>query len=112
MAIENWSDNILLVELQDDPGFTDDLSALLDAVQENKQLDAVLNFTSVNYLNSSNIAKLLRLRKNLISNGRQMKLCGVNTHVWGLFLITGLDKVFSFCDDVSMGLASVQIGRA
>jgi anti-anti-sigma factor len=112
MSIENWSENILLVELQDDPSFTDDLNALLDQVQDNKQYDVVLNFASVNYLNSSNIAKLLRLRKVQISNGRQMKLCGVNTHVWGLFLITGLDKVFSFCDDVSMGLASVQLERS
>jgi hypothetical protein len=40
-----------------------------------------------------------------------MRLCAVNTHVWGLLLVTGLDKVFNFSDDVSMGLASVQIER-
>ena len=27
-------------------------------------------------------------------------LCGLNTHVWGVFLITGLDKIFEFSDDV------------
>lgn len=111
MSVENWSENVLLVELQDDPVFTDDVTAVLDEIQENNELDVVLNFASVNYLNSSNIAKLLRLRKLMQSNGRQLKLCGVNTHVWGLFLVTGLDKVFTFFDDVAMGLASVQIDR-
>jgi anti-anti-sigma factor len=112
MPIENWSDTILLVELQDDPGFTDDMTVLIDLVQENKELDVVLNFAGVNFLNSSNVAKLLRLRKLLLSNERRLRLCGVNNHVWGLFLVTGLDKVFNFSDDVSMGLASVQIDQA
>lgn len=111
MSLENWSETVLLVELQDDPVFTDDLSAVLDQVQDNPELDVVLNFAGVNYLNSSNIAKLLRLRKLLQSHNRQLKLCGVNTHVWGLFLVTGLDKVFTFFDDVAMGLASVHIDR-
>ncbi len=111
MSIENWSETVVLVELQDDPAFTDDMTALIDQLQAHKDLDVVLNFSGVNYLNSSNIAKLLRVRKCVLNNGRQLKLCGVNNHVWGLFLITGLDKVFTFYDDVSMGLASVQIDR-
>jgi len=111
MPIENWSDTIALVELQDDPAFTDDMNALIDQLSEQEDLDVVLNFASVNYVNSSNIAKLLRVRKIQISNGRQLRLCSVNTHVWGLLLVTGLDKVFTFFDDVSMGLASVQLER-
>jgi anti-anti-sigma factor len=109
MSVENWSETIILAELQDDPAFTDDLNVINEQAETNKKLDVVLSFSGVNYLNSSNIAKLLRLRKQLISNSRQLKLCGVNTHVWGLFLVTGLEKVFTFCDDVAAGLASVQI---
>jgi anti-anti-sigma factor len=109
MTVENWSDSIILVELTEDPGFTDDLNAVLDQVEADPSWDVVLNFTGVSYLNSSNIAKMLRLRKTLLSQERQLKLCAVNTHVWGLLLVTGLDKVFSFYDDVSQGLAAVQI---
>ncbi len=111
MSVENWSETVLLAELADDPGFSDDLGSVIDQVQANNQLDVVLNFTGVNYLNSSNIAKLLRLRKIQISHGRQLRLCAVNTHVWGLFLVTGLDKVFTFFDDVSIGLASIQLDQ-
>lgn len=112
MSVENWSENIVLGELQDDPAFTDDLVAICEQAEKAADVDVVLNFGGVNYLNSSNIAKLLRLRKQLISNNRQLRLCGVNTHVWGLFLVTGLEKVFNFCDDVSAGLASVQMDQA
>lgn len=110
MSIQNWSENILVAELQNDPQFTDDMETLISMVAENADQDVVLDFKAVEYLNSSNLAKLLKLRKQvIISNDRKMRLCGVNTHVWGVFLVTGLDKVFEFADELSMGLASVQI---
>ncbi len=109
MSIQHWSENILVVELQDDPTFADDLVALFEEQEARKDFDIVCDLSGVNYLNSSNIAKLLKLRKTLISNKRKLVLCGINTSVWGLFLVTGLDKVFEFADNVATGLASVQI---
>ena len=109
VSIEKWSDNILIVELQDDPTFTDDLNSLMDQLDTRQDVDVVLNFAGVNYLNSSNIAKLLKSRKKVISNRRRLVLCGIDTNVWGLFLVTGLDKVFEFADNLANGLAAVQI---
>jgi anti-anti-sigma factor len=110
MPIQNWSDNVLLVELADDPQFTDDLAAVLESVQNTPGQDVVLNFQNVSFLNSSNIARLLKLRKLVVVNGRRkLRLCAVNTHVWGVFLITGLDKIFEVYDDVASGLASLQL---
>jgi len=109
LAIESWSDNILVVELQDDPTFTDDLNALQEQVSARTDLDVVLNFAGVHYVNSSNIAKLLKLRKKIINTKRRLVLCEINNTVWGLFLVTGLDKVFDFADNVATGLASVQM---
>jgi anti-anti-sigma factor len=112
MVLQNWSDNIVLAELQDDPAFTDDLNSLYEKAKENRDLDVVLNFAGVNYVNSSNLAKLLRLRKLVtITNQRKMTLCLVNTHVWGVFLTTGLNKTFEFSDGVSVALAQTQLGR-
>ncbi len=111
MSIENWSENIIVAELQDDPAFSDDLNALIDQVAERNEFDVVLNFSGVNYVNSSNIAKLLKLRKRIISNKRRLVLCGIDTNVWGLFLVTGLDKVFDFAESVATGLASVQLAE-
>jgi anti-anti-sigma factor len=99
-----------LVELADDPQFTDDLTGLLETIEDNSDHDVVLNFQNVTFLNSSNVAKLLKLRKLLVvNNQRKLKLCGVSTHVWGVFLVTGLDKIFEVYDDVATGLASLQL---
>ncbi len=109
MPVDKWSENILVVELQDDPTFTDEISALFEELDGRNDVDVVLNFAGVNYLNSSNIAKLLKLRKKLVAHRRKLVLCGIETSVWGLFLVTGLDKVFEFADNLANGLATVQL---
>ncbi len=110
MPIENWSDNVLLVELADDPQFTDDMDALLKAVEEREDLDVVLSFQNVSFVNSSNIAKLLKVRKIVaVNRGHKLHLCAINTHVWGVFLVTGLDKIFVVYPDVASALASLQL---
>jgi anti-sigma B factor antagonist len=112
MPIQNWSEDVLLVELADDPQFSDDMQAVLDAVEADGKHDVVLNFSNVTFLNSSNIAKLLKLRKLVVvNNHRKLRLCSVSTHVWGVFLVTGLDKIFEVYDDVAIGLASLQFGQ-
>ena len=111
MAFEQWSENVLLAELSDDPQFTDDLTAIIEHCSDNTRIDVLLDFSGVSHLNSSNIAKLLKLRKLVtISNERRLKLCGINRHVWGVFLVTGLDKIFDFADDKPSGLAALQMG--
>lgn len=112
MPVEQWSEDIWLVELQDDPAFTDDINSVLEAVENQGVRDLVLNFAEVTFLNSSNIAKLLKLRKTVsVNQGRRLMLCGIGTHIWGVFLVTGLDKIFEFADDVSSGLTAVQMDR-
>ena len=108
MAIQNWSDEITVVELSDDPQFTDELSSLIDALEQ-KPTDVVLKFAAVGFINSSNVAKLLRLRKMMTTEGRRLIFCDVNSQVWGVFLVTGLDKIFDFTNDISTALATLQL---
>jgi anti-anti-sigma factor len=112
MPIEQWSENVILVDLADDPQFTDDIQALIEQLSDNSRSDVLLNFSGINYLNSSNIAKLLKVRKLVLANQRKLKLCGIGTHVWGVFLVTGLDRIFEFADDVPSGLAALQIEKS
>lgn len=110
MSIKHWSERIILAELADDPQYTDDINAIIEQCTNNPQLDAVLNFEQVKYLNSSNIAKLLKLRKLVtISNERRLVLCGISREVWGVFLVTGLDRIFEVVEDVSTALAKLQL---
>lgn len=108
MPIEKWSDKVNVLHLADDPQFSDDLGAL-EAQLGAKPADAVLDFSAVHFVNSSNIAKLLKLRKQMITRDRRLILCGVSTQVWGTFLVTGLDKVFTFSDSVPTALATIQM---
>jgi len=110
MPIEKWSEQVSVVHLADDPQFTDDLQGLEDQLQQAPS-SAVLDFAAVHFINSSNIAKLLKIRKIMISQDRRLILCGITTQVWGAFLVTGLDKVFEFSDNVPTALATLQIGE-
>ena len=111
MSIEEWSDDITIAEIGDEPAFSEDMTALMQRLDDRGDVvpDVVLNLTSVSYLNSSNIAQMLRLRKRLNSAGRHMRICAVDDQVWGVLMITGLDKIFDFTDDVTTALASLQL---
>ncbi len=107
MPVEKWSDSISVVHMADDPQFTEDLESLEPG--SSKPVNTVLDFAAVHYINSSNIAKLLRLRRNLQNANATLLLCNINTQVWGTFLITGLDKVFEVSENVPTALATLQM---
>ena len=108
MPIEKWSDTIAVAHMADDPQFTEDALSVEAAVESGIQC-AVLDFAAVRFVNSSNLARLLKLRKVLGGEGQRLVLCSLSTQVWGAFLVTGLDKVFEFSDNVPTALATVQI---
>jgi anti-anti-sigma factor len=108
MPIEKWSDQVQVVRLLDDPQFTDDLQLLQQQLEKHGG-SAVLDFSAVKYINSSNISRLLRLRKQMITADLKLILCGISTQLWGTFLTTGLDKVFEFSDNLPTALATLQI---
>src|SRR5438128_973575 len=107
----NWSDNIVITELSDEPALSEELSAIIQRLTEDKAHvpHVVLNFAAVTYVNSSNLAQLLLLRKALAEHKRQLKICSVNDELWWVFLVTGLDKVFRFAPDPMTALAGLQI---
>ncbi len=108
MAIEKWSDQVTIAHLGTDPQFTDDLNSL-DGSLKTGLTHVVLDFSQVQFLNSSNLSRLLRLRKQIHDAGYRLILCGVSTKAWSTFLVTGLDKVFEYAEAVPMALASLQL---
>jgi anti-anti-sigma factor len=112
MPITEWSEHIVIAQLDDEPQFSEDFNAifrLLEARGDDPP-HIIADMTAVTYLNSSNIAQLLRLRKLLQAKDRRLRLCSVCDQVWSVILITGLDKLFEFTDDVSTSLAALQLG--
>lgn len=113
MPINEWSDDIMIAEMNDEPQFSEDMDGLMRRLDkaEGSPPSVVVDMQAVTYLNSTNIAQLLKLRKSLINAGSRLRLCGLNDAVWSVLLITGLDKVFEFTDDVATSLASLQIAE-
>lgn len=108
MPIEKWSDTVAVAHLADDPQFTEDVLSVEAAVDAGAKC-VVLDFAAVRFVNSSNLARLLKLRKLLAGPDRRLVLCSISTQVWGAFLVTGLDKVFEFSDNVPTALATLQM---
>lgn len=121
MSVE-WSDGIVLAELADEPTLSDDLNAMIERLESMGARAAgsspadtphiVLNFQNVTYVNSSNLAQLLRLRKLMEALGRQLRLCSVRPDVYAVVRITGLDKIFHIAPDPLTALAAIQIDDA
>ena len=111
MATE-WSESIAIAELADEPALSDELSGLIERTKEGPVPHVVLNLAGVTYLNSSNIAQLLKLRAQLTKYGRRLQLCSVSDEVWSVMLVTGLDKVFLFAPDPMTALAGLQLEDA
>ena len=116
MALNQWSDSILIAELADEPSFSDDLDTLNSRLESDDAQyplpDIILDMSQVSFVHSSNITQLLRIRKQLRLSDRRLRICGVGDNVWSVFMVTGLDKIFEFTDDVSTSIAALQIESA
>jgi len=114
MAIEDWSERVIIAHLANEPQFSDDLQTITarNSANPEQPRDVVLDFASLRFVTSSQIAQLLKLRKDLAAAGTRMVLCAVDAQVWGSFLTTGLDKIFEFSDAVPTALATLQLSRA
>ncbi|HMN41157.1 MAG TPA: STAS domain-containing protein [Phycisphaerales bacterium] len=112
-----WSEGIFLCDLADEPELSEELSAVFGQLKKtppDKLPHVVLNFGGVSYMNSSQIAALLRLRKLLAEAAppKQLVLAALQDEVWSVLLLTGLDKVFQVSPDTMTALARVQLDGA
>ncbi len=114
MSINEWSDDIQIAELQDDPSFSEDMGLLVARYSDEritKYADLILNMRQLHFLNSSNISQLLRLRKAALNKNAHLRICSVTDRIWGVLLATDLDRLFDFSEDVTTALAAVQMER-
>jgi anti-anti-sigma factor len=109
---QDWSEHIQVSNLSDDPQLAEELSLLTERVSSAPIRTArhvVLNFASVNYISSSHLAQMLRLRKRLADHGRSLMLCGLSDQLWSVLMLTGLDRVFRHTSDTAAALTALQM---
>jgi anti-anti-sigma factor len=80
------------VVLADDPAYT----SILDELDGRADLPdlTILDFANVTFVNSMNLARLLRTRRFAIEADRRVVLCNVTKNVLGVLEATNLTKVF------------------
>jgi anti-anti-sigma factor len=109
MGIQNWSDDVVVVDVPTEPQLGSELETVTEIIRNRGDCDAVLDFSSVDIITSSSLSKLLRLRKLMADCGHKLIFCNVAAATKGIFVLTGLDSIFEFVDDKFIALASLQM---
>jgi len=109
MGIQDWSEDIILVDLTPEPEMADELKSVTGMVRDRGNCDVVIDFSAVDIVTSSSLSKLLKLRKLLGDCGHRLVFCSVAAATRGIFTVTGLDGIFELADDKFIALAGLQM---
>ncbi|MDD4957208.1 MAG: STAS domain-containing protein [Candidatus Omnitrophica bacterium] len=78
----------------------------IDKAMAGKQKKVVMNLREVSYIDSSGLATLVEVLKNLRSYGGKMKISDLSDKISGLFEITKLNKLFDIVQDEASAINS------
>ena len=109
MAIQDWSEDIILIDLPQEPQMGDELKTVTEIVRNRGDCDVIIDFSEVDIVTSSSLSKMLVLRKLLADCGHRLVFCNIAPGTRGIFKLTGLDAIFEFVDDKFVALASLQM---
>jgi anti-sigma B factor antagonist len=76
---------------------------LIDAPNRGRLL---LNFSSVEFLSSAALGKLLLLEKKVKARSGTLKLCNIRPEIYEVFKITKLNRLFEIKEDEAEALAA------
>ncbi|MBN1975366.1 MAG: hypothetical protein JW787_17135 [Sedimentisphaerales bacterium] len=109
MENQNLPENVILARLpSSEPKISEELKKLNETVSQKSNCDAVLDFSFVEIINSSNISNILLLRGFLEKHGRRLILYNVQTVTKCIFIVAGLSEMFEFIDDIEDVRKAVQ----
>ncbi len=109
MAMQDWSENIVVVDLPNEPGIAEELENVTNMVRDRGNCDVVVDFTAVDIITSSSLSAMLRLHKLLTDCGHRIVLCSVAPATKSVFTITGVNVIFDFVEDKFTALAGLQL---
>jgi len=109
MTLNQWDENILILELQDEPDFSEDMDALLSRLKksDDKSSHIIIDLQKVDKIHSMNLSTFIEVHSLILTKNRRMIICNLSDSVWSTMLATGLDQVFEFIEDTTTALASL-----
>lgn len=79
---------------------------LFQLVEADQRKKILLNFSSVDFLSSAALGKLITLDKKVKANKGVLKLCNIRAEIYEVFAITKLNRLFDIKDDEADALAA------
>ena len=79
---------------------------LFELLEVEKREKLLLNFSSVDFLSSAALGKLITLEKKVKANGGVLKLSNIRPEIYEVFAITKLNRLFDIKDDEADALAA------
>ena len=79
---------------------------LFRLVEQDDRKRLLLNFSSVEFLSSAALGKLITLDKKVKAHAGKLKLSNIRPEIYEVFAITKLNKLFDIKDDEADALAS------
>ena len=79
---------------------------LFQLIEEEKRSSLLLNFSSVEFLSSAALGKLITIDKRVKAPGGKLQLRNIRPEIYEVFAITKLNKLFDIKDDEADALAS------
>jgi anti-anti-sigma regulatory factor len=96
MSIQDWSKELILVELPAEPQTGEHVREAIQLVRDRGDCDVVVDFSQVDIITDCE---------------HKLTLCHIAPATKGIFSVTGLDDVFTVVDDKSAALATPQAMR-
>ena len=72
---------------------------LFQLVEAEKRKKLLLNFSTVDFLSSAALGKLITLDKKVKANSGALKLCSIRPEIYEVFAITKLNRLFDIRRD-------------
>jgi anti-sigma B factor antagonist len=79
---------------------------LFQLVEVDKRQKLLLNFTTVDFLSSAALGKLITLDKKMKAAGGLLKFSNIRPEIYEVFAITKLNRLFEIKDDEAGALAA------
>jgi anti-sigma B factor antagonist len=83
-----------------------DIKKVFDKLIAQKTPKIVINFSKVGYVDSSGLATLVEILKNMKAYGGKMRLVSLSSKIKSLFEITKLEKLFDIMSDEAEAIAT------
>jgi anti-anti-sigma regulatory factor len=99
MGIQNFSEDILLITLPEQPQHGDEIDIVNKLLSDSIDFDVMVDFSKVEMLTSGSICGLMILSKLLQGAGRKLVLFNLPSAIQQIFVRTGLVTVFDLADD-------------